>query len=553
MPGEGFNAGRLTKELSAPAAVEAFYTGRLADPRLFLSVTSLHDELRRCAIRDEALPVPFPGLTGVRAWLSTTPPPTTLPLPALRTASAVEWYQHTVPDDPEVVVSARVEEQAETSSSHLCHSIRLTVQPTNGAGDPVGEEFGADAIVRVNDTLLLVALARCGNEIFIPVNLGARAPLDIRDRPPRVIHTVTGARNLEGVSGVLDVPCDDQARATDRVRAIVRASTGHDCVGEPLLTPIAGYLSPEFNTSGFRLAVACVELDETSPHRLPPSSVLADPRALLDAGVRDLSLRLTARIACDIVERDRSPRADILTPPERAEFHRLLLSDSSVWRFIREHSPRLRELMHDKPVLVSLLNKRVNDGELEIERRTTDDPEHFFFNSLMQGFTVRHGEHPLRVAQLLWHDVWHYEHADPLPFTRDESGILVPGDLGAYAAGVTTNEIDGVMFSDVILVELYGVDDFERELGYGSLAGLLQAAGITDLDERRAVVARAHEEGVLDPRLVRCRREPAERAYYDDVVREKLLGIYARDTLRTSPACTPPGPRCPESRRSLPR
>jgi hypothetical protein len=535
VPGTQFNAGRVTVELSAQHIADAFYQGRLSDPRLFLSVSDLHEQLRGRTVHDEPLAVALPQLDEVRSQLQSARTRAAPPIPLLRSAEEVLRYQHEEPTDPRVVVSARVTDDSASADSPLFRSARLLVRLENSKGEEIEAPFAADAIVREHDTMLVVVLARCGDQILLPVNNGARAALEVRDRTPHVVHTVTGARNLEGVSGVLAVPFDDHESVAERVQKIVLDATGHECAHDPILTPIAGYFSPGFNTSGFRLACAVIDIDEKSIERLPSGTVLAEPRALLDAGVRDLSLRLSARIASDVLGLEREPRAQSLSGSEREEFQRIMLSESSVWRFIREHSPRLREIMKEKPLLANILNKRVNDGGLEIERRSAEDPEHYFFNSLMQGFMLHQGENPLRVVQLLWHDFWHYEHADVLPFTRNASGELVPVPADAYTPAVTFNEVDGVMFSDVVLVDLYGVEAFEREIGYGSLAGLLQSAGITELDDQRAVVARAHEQGELDPRLVRFLSEPGKLAYYNDVVREKLLGVYARDTLENIP------------------
>lgn len=532
--GAQFNAGRITVELSAQQVADAFYQGRLSDPRLFLSVSELYEQLRGGTVRDEPLAVALPQLDEVRSQLQSVGTRAAPPIPFLCSAEEVLRYQHEEPNDPGVVVSARVTDDSASADAPLFRSARLLVRLENSKGEEVEAPFAAEAIVREHDTMLVVVLARCGDQIFLPVNNGARAALEVRDRTPHVVHTVTGARNLEGVSGVLTVPYDDRGRVAERVREIVFDATGHECVCAPVLTPIAGYFSPGFNTAGFRLACAVIDLDETSIERLPSGTVLAEPRALLDAGVRDLSLRLCARVACDVLALEREKRSEALSGPEREEFQRIMLSESSVWRFIREHSPRLREIMKEKPLLANILNKRVNDGGLEIEQRAADDPEHYFFNSLMQNFMLHRGENPLRVVQLLWHDFWHYEHADVLPFRNTTSGVA-PVSAAEYTPAVTFNEVDGVMFSDVVLVNLYGVEAFEREIGYGSLAGFLQSAGITELDDQRAVVARAHEQGELDPRLVRFLSESGKLPYYNDVVREKLLGIYARDTLENIP------------------
>jgi hypothetical protein len=100
------------------------------------------------------------------------------------------------------------------------------------------------------------------------------------------------------------------------------------------------------------------------------------------------------------------------------------------------------------------------------------------------------------------------------------------------------NEIDAVMFSDVVLPEKYGIDAWDCEIDGNdppkqrSLAALLHAAGIVDRDAQRAAVAFALEEGELPAPIVEYLHISGTFSEYESLIREKLLGYHVRDKLQ---------------------
>lgn len=529
--GEKFEASRVATALPAQTIVDKFFSGRLGDPRLFEDAVELNSQLHEQGEVSTELISPRELAEQVRTRLEATEHIAAGNLPVLDTAHAVHEFSHRPPERPDIPASAKLGDFGAVPEGSLYEPYRVAVQNMNISGKAEGDPFPADAIVRQHDMLTVVVLAEVGEMLLMPVNIGVRPSLVCRDLATHAVHTVTKERNLEGISGSLIGPFEDVEAVNSQVRDLVRRMTGHEVAGEPILTPIQGYWSPGYNTTGFRVAVAVIQLDEHSAERLPVDTALAKPEALLDANVRDLPLRMAARIA-SMLAPQKTERQRLLSPQERREFGAMMIADNPLDQFIREHSPLLIEMKKRHPVLANLLTKRTNDGGLEIERPRAGDPDKFFFNSLMQSFMVHPDDHPLRVLQLLWHDMWHYEHPDPTPYERMPDGHIRLGSFQEYLAAVMHNEIDAVMFSDVVLPEIVGVEQFDREMGQRSLASLLLNAGIIDHDAQRSAVALALEHGELAEPIVRYLHESGTFKEYEAVIREKLLGYYVRDTLK---------------------
>ncbi len=527
--GDKFESSRAVVRLKAQEVVARFFAGKLSDPRWVLDIMEQHANMREAGELTHELVAPsiLKAELGDRLEAGRSKPNVAVPL--LSTPGEVLEFMNQRPQGREVQ-SVSLGKFQPVPENALYRTYRLAVENRNAAGEVLGQAYGADAVIRQYDMLNIIVLAKVGDTVYMPVNIGVRPALACRDRSPRVVHTITEERNLEGITGSLKADWSDRSRVCAQVRAIVERLTGHSVAGEPMLTAVQGYWSPGFNATGFRVALAVIQLDEKSAERLPKNTALVCPEALLDANVRDLPLRLAAGMATLLLDQ-RESRQMAFSPGERPGIRQLMASPSQVDAFIREHSQELLDVKRRHLVVSNILNKRLGAGGLLIERPDPGDPEKYFFNSLMQTFVVHAGDHPLRIGQLLIHDSWHYEHPDPLPF-RMEGGRLMLDSFERYRSAVMSNEIDAVMFSDVVLPEIFGVASFEREMGAASLASLLRASGIEDRDAQRDAVAFALEHGELPEPIVRFLHDSGMFAKYEPVIREKLLGYYVRDYLK---------------------
>lgn len=529
---------RVVHALSAEQVIDSFLTGKINDPRMFVDTFNLLAVLEaEGVVVSELAPMPpvFKDALGRVSSMKS------VFVPALDTADKIGrfWRGREVPQaigriDLESIAAADLD------SGALFRSVALEVSNRNRYGQQVSAAYNAEAVVRSKDMLMVVVLGKIatadGERIVLPVNLGERPSLLLRDLHPRLLHTVTAERNLEGVWSSLDGEWSDRANVIRQVQELVLSATGHHVVAEPTLTEICGYYSPGFNSTGFRVAVACIDLDSDSLQRFPVGTALATPEAILAAQVRDLPLltsAVIARLFAGCIEQKGASRSvsDASVPLEdRAQLNELMLSESPLLNFIRERSGSLLAVLKRHPVLANIITNRTNSGGMEILSPPVDSPERYFFNSLMQTFVVHAGDNPLRVLQLLFHDCWHYENPDPIPYIYPGDGEPKLVDYKEYANLVLENEVDAVMFSEVVLPTLMGIDQFEVELQDVSLAGLFRAAGVSDLEKQREAVRLAIRFGELSTELASFLKQ-GSFGRYEGLIREKLLGYYVRDTL----------------------
>lgn len=527
LPGSGFSAGRTLIVLSAQEVIDQFADGTITDPRLFLHTLTLHNQMRLAGESLLPLSPPHHLRSAVESGLSNLP---ICSMTARIVKSPSDLYRlreqsRTIPDVP---VRVTVDKAIPETNCSPYRSFCLTVAPAIGSNSAPSASFHAEAIVREQDSILVVALARTTDGIAIPVNIGIRVPLELRDTFPRLLHSPTEAHNLETVSGSLQSEWADREATADRVRDIVARVAGMEVVGDPILTNMQGYWSPGFNTAGFRVAIAFVTGTPTVP--------LATPRAILESTEKDCGIRLAAHIARLYAEQSasalRSPYS-ALCAEEQIAYQQLMLSEGTVWPFIKERSPRIREILRQHRALEARITGRINAGGIRVEFPSERSVERYFFNSLMQLFVVHPKENPLTVLQLLIHDCFHYENPDPLPFrVHSITGELESIPFAEYAEAVLRREARAVVSSDDELPAIYGVKDFERETSAPSLSSLLDAAGLTRPEQRHDAVYQAIANGTLAPELIALLKIPSMLSRYEPVIRGVLLGYHLRDAKR---------------------
>lgn len=388
-----------------------------------------------------------------------------------------------------------------------------------------------EAVLADCERVLLTTFTKIDNELYLVANVGARASLKLRDTETRMMQSTPQHTSVEGI--FIEVAPKVIAGG---VESIVSASRDTLCetlgVGPNDVslkkTDCGLFFSPGFNTRGAQQVLAFVPADKLSAISQSADFALISLKDLHAAGdsglVKDLALLFSASILTHSLPE--SQRYDVRTLKSTSDdaVNTALSAEPQFFTDIRKICPDLLDLARREPIIHHLLCKRANLGGISIVSDTASPKDTVFFNSNLEQYLVHRDAPPARIAQLLIHDLWHYEH---------------PDSYGATFESMIDNEIDAVTISEVWFVAKYGLERFEIEDGRGSIAGLQRAAGIIrvengeifGLNEARDCIRQAIRFGKLDPGIISALRDnPKLREKYGGCVCEKLLGYYVRDT-----------------------
>jgi len=546
LPGNFFNASREVHSTTPVEIVHDFLNGKLVDPRLFEDTCRAADLISRHFNREIRLDIPDEIRSianALKEQLHGSQSKEPVANDSILTSEEAARLLTSPDPVPGLVSHIELTKLNEISHSNIYSTSSLIAANVNEQRKPIGPLYDVDAVVRKEDMLVVTSCVMVNGEVRMLVNIGSREALELRDEIPRALHSITRARNLEGTSGSLpsggpeETTLDTLAK---QASLIVARETGIEPKISALPTSVQGYWSPGYNTTGFRHCFQTLEITPELVENLKARNLfLMKPADILDLAeqgiVGDLPLIMSARLlsfACP-EECRRKRELSQFSLETIQDFNALTVQEPPIMRFIREHSPKLASLMKHSSLLSNVITRRFNNGGLDIEKKEAGDDEAYFFNANMEVFMEHPDDNPLRVAQLLWHDLWHFEYRDELPFTTEANGELVEVPPEQYSDRIMKNEIDAVMFSEVILPELYGIDQFEDESGDRTIAGLFREAGISDPLEQRAAIEAALLDGEIVEKVVSVLKEkPGLVERFDSVIREKYLGYYVRDTLK---------------------
>lgn len=537
--GEKLDGFRVRRFMELQEIVDAYYAGKIHDPRLLEGVLRLAEHLN--------IELTLPCAQDIRYAAICSPASSAMQERILSSEAARELLRNPPPDS-DIVASVQLTElRGDQRPEHpFLEQFRLWVANMDKQGRNVGAPYEIDAVVRQSDALNIGCFSIIDGEPVLAINIGSREALERRESEVHVMHIATEARALEGVSGHL--PRGSATAEGLRLVAseIARELTGIETIGKPIALQTYGFWSPGFNTAMYREALvpfdaSAVRSVQSTTYFMRASEILelADEGVVRDLGLVQMARRLDAAFPSKL------SRAVLNYPPEvLQEYSDLVNSDSAVMQFIREHAPHLRELVKTSPLFSALLATRINQGGIVIEIPEPGSKEAAFFSSHQESYLF-HPEMPaVEAAAFLLHDGWHFDHQDRLPFYTDGKGGLLLDSQGRpivcsqveYQDSPNFNEVDALTFSEVVIPTLYGVKRFEEEIGTPCVAGLLEGAGIYDFDEQREAVRLMATEGVIPDEVVSFLARGGNFARYERLLHERLVGFYVRDVLNNVPA-----------------
>lgn len=387
-----------------------------------------------------------------------------------------------------------------------------------------------ECVLANKERLIVTAFTIVNGELALITTLGARATVKLRTEESRMVHASDAPVHVEGIFADVEAAVINSGKSGILAAAAEIANRTLQVPPESMTLLEADpklFFSPGFSTRGAQQVLCYVPIQSLEAALSDPNLGLMSLKEVLKGGetglVKDLSLLFSATSLLHALPVGERPHAREIVPAIPDEIRDILSSSPRFFSSVQSLNPGLLELARREPILHHLLCKRANLGGVSIAHEVSSPHDKVFFSSNLERYVVHKDDPPARIAQLLVHDLWHYEHPDPIPATP---------------AQMLSNEADAVAFSDVWFVVKYGVEEFEADDRRGSLAGLLLKAGIVSekdgsvvgLNEARACIHRAITTGELDPRIVKLLREDASaRERYLETIREKLIGYFVRD------------------------
>jgi hypothetical protein len=404
----------------------------------------------------------------------------------------------------------------------------IDVEMLDGAPDGSRGEF--ECVLADKERLIVTAFTIVNGELALITTLGARATVKLRTEESRMVHASDAPVHVEGIFADVEAAVINSGESGIIAAAAEIANRALQVPPESMTLFKADpklFFSPGFSTRGAQQVLCYVPIQSLDAARSDPNLGLMSLKEVLKGGetglVKDLSLLFSATSLLHALPVGERPHASEVVPAIPDEISDILSSSPRFFSSVQSLNPELLELARGEPILHHLLCKRANLGGVSIAHEVSSPLDKVFFNSNLERFVVHKKDPPARIAQLLVHDLWHYEHPDPIPAT---------------AAQMLSNEADAVAFSDVWFVTKYGVEEFETDDERGSLAGLFLKAGIlvekdgniTGFDDARGCIHKAITTGELDPLVSKLLREDASaRERYLEAIREKLIGYFVRD------------------------
>ncbi|MBN8548522.1 MAG: hypothetical protein J0M12_04325 [Deltaproteobacteria bacterium] len=531
--GDKLDGMRVVRFMELQSIVDAYYQGALHDPRL-LECTY------RLAARLE-YPLTLPQQAEIAALVRNDAPSEFVKSRILTPRAARELMQDP-PADSSIVASVIMKPAEAPSAQPFLGQRRLTVVNQASNGDALGQAYEVDAVVRSYDTLNVGCFSLADGEPLLAVNIGVREALELREAEIRVMSVATEARNMEGVTGSISPRATDGHAFTAAAKYIAQSHTGIHVFEEPYPLSTYGFWSPGFNTSLYReclLPFRASEVTHASENcyfmRAVDILTLADEGLIRDLALIQMARRLDAAYP--------SPN-----PPEALNFPRPVIEflDSVSTRnqrlaaISRAYAPDLREAMKFDPLLVTTLAGRLGMRAATVE---AGSKEALFFESHMETYLFHPEMSGMEAIAFLEHDSWHYGHPDRLPFLSAADGSLLRDSdgnprlcsLSEYAQSPRENEVDALMFSEVIIPQRVGVQKFESKTGAKTVASLLIESGLRTLEEQHAAVHLMAAEGKIPPAVARFLAQDSNFATYETLLRERLIGFYVRDVLHNIP------------------
>lgn len=442
--------------------------------------------------------------------------------------------------EPSELVSAvqRVEvTPSERSSSFL--GVQSFMVRNVTLGGETSQAYPADVLVRKGVDSVDVA-AHCfvngksGAELFMPVKVGVRPSMAVRERAPHPIQSSVSAFHLEGGAESLEGE-RTRSEIEERARSGIEEEFGIAVAGTPRYLgrgyPSAGtnaecahLVSVEVNPSIPSTAKA--NIDETVDKFLvTPSDIIS----LWNQGVcRDGRLALSAYILqAAQADRVRPPSVEVIRNPDVDLLNEIVHHGSEARRMLSAHPESLRVLnaFDRNPLFRKML--AYSEDELGMVIDTCTHPEQrFVFDGLIPHFFLPELSDPRKPGFHLGHDIRHYvlkgmgtfQEESPGKLLRID-GKLVPLDFEDYYLGNSGNECDAVNFSDVLLPSVLGYEECQEIFGALPIGKALEMLGV-DGGMARKVIFQVEQEGRLPSFIV---NHPA----YDEV-RSVLVGRLLR-------------------------
>jgi hypothetical protein len=409
----------------------------------------------------------------------------------------------------------------------------FSVRPSEAGthdGSPDSSRGEFECVLASKERLIVTAFTVENGELALITTLGARATVKLRAEESRMVQSSDAPAHVEGIFADVEVSvinAGDEKIVAAAAEIAIR--TLHVPPESMTLrkTDCKLFFSPGFNTRGAQQVLCYVPIESLNVARSDPNIRLVSLKNVLNGGetgrIKDLSLLFSATTLLHALPVSERPLSSEIVPSVPTEIRDILASSPRFFSSVQSLNPGLVELARREPILHHLLCKRANLGGVSIAHEVSSPLDKVFFNSALERYVVHKKDPPARIAQLLVHDLWHYEHPDPIPATPSQ---------------MLSNEADAVAFSDVWFVTKYGVEQFESDDKRGSLAGLFLKAGIlvekdgniSGFDNARACIHKAITTGELDPLIVKLLREDASaRERYLEAIREKLIGYFVRD------------------------
>lgn len=534
--GDKLDSNRLVRFMDVQSIVDAYYEGRLHDPRLLEGALRLAEHL------EIEIKLPFgEKLRGIAQSASASE----VVAKKILTPEVARNLLRSPPPDSDIVSSVRMTAAESAPENPFLERYRLWIANIGQDGKQVGANYEVDAVVRALDTLNVGCFSLLEGEPLLAVNIGAREALERRESEVHVMHIATEARTMEGVTGSILVGANDQASLQAAARRIAEQHTGIDSFGDAVALDTYGFWSPGFNTSLYRESL--IPFDASQVTSVQSTTYFVRARDILELAkegvVRDLALIQHARRLDAAFPTERKETLPQFSPELKREYSELVNADAPVMQFIREHAPHLRELLKTSPLFAGLLAARINQGGIVIEKPQPGSLEAMFFSSHMETYLF-HPEMPgAEAAAFLLHDGWHFGHEDKLPFYAAPDGTLLRDAAGnplvctaeQYGESPSFNEVDALTFSEVVIPIIYGIDEYEKAIGTPCVAGLLRGAGIRGFDEQRAAVREMAAEGRLPEKVAAYLSSGDNFARYERLLHERLIGFYVRDVVNNVP------------------
>ncbi|HYD93236.1 MAG TPA: hypothetical protein VEB18_02140 [Candidatus Paceibacterota bacterium] len=400
---------------------------------------------------------------------------------------------------------------------------------------PNGTEETFEFVVRKGiDSVDVGCYVSTDEGIFMPIKVGVRPTLAVRNLAPHPIHTDTSPLFVEGVAGSL--------QGTETALAEVEAAAAKEIREEISVEPSELiYIGYDYPSPGHNLERTYRYLAPIDPARIGHGVQTVDETvgvwylelndllALVDEGViRDPRLALNARL---IAHRTGYPLRMLPKEDEAAGAHYDAIinhgSDIQAWL-----SDTAREI--DNRLSRSVYYRRLKsycENELGIVALTFTHPEEAgFFSAMVPVFAIPEHTEAKKVPFNFLHDLFHYATWGFVPLKRvREDGTPELHSFEDYFEAIGGNECHAVWYSDVIMPNEFGVKEAEAIFGGHSVAGAFAALGFTD-EEARETIRSIELKGVVPKRLL----EHPEFETFRGVFISRLLKYYVLDYANTA-------------------